>query len=102
MWSISNPHLSLAFERRTGGLLTVDCWVDVNKLDDYNTVQDVCKRGFHMPDNNQGLVFETGNIKFDPDCPREYARSLLFGSSLIFNHCYSLQPRTNTCSARWR
>ena len=47
----------------------MDSWVDVNTLDENNAIQDVCKRGFQMPDNGQGMVFTTGNIAFDADGP---------------------------------
>lgn len=84
----------LQFERRTGGsaalsaaatslagagglssgsgMLTVDCWVDISKLDAENPVQEVCKRGFHMPSDGQGLPFTTGNIRFALDGPSSH------------------------------
>lgn len=68
-WSISNPHLSVQYERRAQGMLAVDCWVDINSLDESNPVQEVCKRGFHMPDTGSGLDFSTGNIRLDPAGP---------------------------------
>lgn len=93
-WTVSNPHLLLQFERRTGGsaglsaaasslagagglstgsgMLTVDCWVDISKLDAENPVQEVCKRGFHMPSDSQGLPFTTGNIRFALDGPASH------------------------------
>lgn len=69
IWSIANPHVSLAFERASAGLLCLDCWVDVTALDENNAIQDVCKRGFVMPESGDGLPFLTGNIRFDADGP---------------------------------
>ncbi len=68
-WTISNPHLSVQYERRAHGMLAVDCWVDINKLDEANPLQEVVKRGFHMPDGGEGLPFVTGNIRFDMAAP---------------------------------
>lgn len=71
VWSVNNPHLSVQFERKGQALLQLDSWVDVNGLDDSNAVQDVCKRGFQLPESGEGMVFPTGNIRFDPDSPGE-------------------------------
>jgi len=69
-WGISNPHLNVQYERRSQGLLAVDCWVDITTLDPVsNPIQEVCKRGFQMPDTGEGIVFHTGNITFDLDGP---------------------------------
>ncbi|RYG43881.1 hypothetical protein EON67_12385, partial [archaeon] len=69
VWSVNNPHLSVQYERRAAGSLAVDVWIDINKLDELNAVQDVCKRGFHMPDNGSGMEVVTGNIRFDMEGP---------------------------------
>lgn len=68
-WSINNPHLTVMYERRSTGMLSVDCWLDITTLDARNPVQEVCKRGFYMPDSAEGLPFVTGNIHFDMDGP---------------------------------
>lgn len=68
-WTIANPHLNVQYERRSAGLLAVDCWVDMATLDASNPIQDVCKRGFLAPDSGDGLLFTTGNIAFDADGP---------------------------------
>lgn len=66
IWSVSNPQLAVQYERRAGGLLALDSWVDVNSLEaTHNDVQEVCKRGFQVADPSQGLTFNVGNIKFD-------------------------------------
>jgi hypothetical protein len=69
VWSISNPSLTVGFERRAANLLALDSWVDINALDDSNPIQEVCKRGFHLPENGEGLVLSTGNIRFDQQFP---------------------------------
>ncbi len=67
IWTIGNPHLNIQFERRTQGKLKLDSWVDVSLLDQrLNPVQDVCSRGFHLPEDGKGLEFTVGNIKFQP------------------------------------
>lgn len=69
VWSISNPHLTVAYERKAANLLSVDSWVDINSLEDANPIQEVCKRGFAMPEGGDGLLLATGNIRFDPEAP---------------------------------
>lgn len=68
-WGISNPSLSIQYERKSQALLSVDCWVDITSLDEFNPIQDVCRRGFKVPGDGSGLEFTTGNIRFDPDGP---------------------------------
>jgi hypothetical protein len=109
-WSIANPALALAYERRSGALLSLDCWcvcgrcewsgarrgvalnaapfplarrVDVAALDSRNPVQEVCRRGFAMPSGG-GLPFTTGNIRFDMDGPGACARMAAAASSSLF------------------
>ncbi len=68
-WSINNPHLTVMYERRSAGMLSVDCWVDISSLDARNPVQEVCKRGFYLPESGEGLPFVTGNLSLDMDGP---------------------------------
>lgn len=65
-FTVSNPHLSVQYERRAHGMLAVDCWVDINALDGANPISEVVKRGFHMPDSGEGIQFQTGNLRLDP------------------------------------
>jgi hypothetical protein len=86
VWSVSNSHLTAQFERRAQSQLAVDCWVDVTALDDANSIQDVCKRGFSMPVTGEGIAFTTGTIKFDADAPdqRQYLLcSVSIGRSFV-------------------
>lgn len=52
-WSITNSHLSVMYERRASGMLSVDCWLDINALDGRNPIQEVCKRGFYVPESGE-------------------------------------------------
>ena len=59
--------MNIQFERRVQGKLKLESWVDVSTLDPrVNPVQDVCSRGFHVPEDGRGLEFNVGNIKFPP------------------------------------
>lgn len=69
LWGISNPQLSIQYERKSQTLLSVDCWLDITALDEANPIQEVCRRGFSFPSDGSGLEFTTGNIRFDPDGP---------------------------------
>lgn len=68
-WAILNPGLGIAYERKSQALLSVDCWLDITTLDEANPIQEVCRRGFKLPMDGNGLEFTTGNIAFDPDGP---------------------------------
>jgi hypothetical protein len=70
--AISNPTLTVQFERRSGqgagagagaALLTLDSWVDAGALNPAaNALADVCRRGFAVPDGGRGLEVAVGNI----------------------------------------
>jgi hypothetical protein len=101
VWSVNNPHLTVAFERRAQGLLSVDCWVNISQLDMNNPIQDICKRGFTMPEAGEGLPFATGNLKFTLDGP---GKPLYSPFSVIPRHLDTLttsimQKRINICCA---
>lgn len=82
-WTIANPHLNVQYERRSSGLLAVDCWVDMTMLDAANPIQDVCKRGFVVPDGGDGLLFTTGNMAFDLDGPGEWRQPAAHGQQAV-------------------
>eukprot|EP00753_Platysulcus_tardus_P020567 PLAT8228.1.p1 GENE.PLAT8228.1~~PLAT8228.1.p1 ORF type:complete len:1035 (+),score=520.69 PLAT8228.1:50-3154(+) len=67
VWAVANPHLTMQHEKRSAGLLSLDTWVDVGGLGDYNSLSEVIQRGFHFPPTGEGMVFETGNLRPDPD-----------------------------------
>ena len=56
--------LTVQFEKRASGLLTLDSWVDISSLDDkLNSVENILNRGFQFPPGRQGKRFTIGNIK---------------------------------------
>jgi hypothetical protein len=87
VWKIDNPYLNVSFERRTQGMLSLDCWVDAGDLTDENPLMEVslattgqaaaapfltrpaatqvCRRGFIVPHDSLGLSFQHGNIVLD-------------------------------------
>eukprot|EP01138_Halocafeteria_seosinensis_P011214 gb/GECG01011455.1/.p1 GENE.gb/GECG01011455.1/~~gb/GECG01011455.1/.p1 ORF type:complete len:970 (+),score=148.53 gb/GECG01011455.1/:1-2910(+) len=64
-WKVSNPQLSMQFERKTKNMMCLESWVDAAKLSKTNHVQEVCSRGFHTPETGKGLTFRTGKIRID-------------------------------------
>lgn len=62
IWAISNPQQNVEFERRSASLLRLDSWVDVNAMEDVNSIQEVCQRGFRVSES--GLLFNVGNVNF--------------------------------------
>ena len=75
LWEISNPQLTLQFEKRTKGLLVLDAWVQVNTtgpLGPDNTDEDaIIERGFAITASQgedgtpAGLRFTVGRIPMD-------------------------------------
>ncbi|KAI8906868.1 hypothetical protein EDD86DRAFT_248451 [Gorgonomyces haynaldii] len=56
-FALSNPHLSLQFDRRCKDLLVLPTWVDASHLGGINTEEDVIRRGFQFAPSQQGLKF---------------------------------------------
>jgi hypothetical protein len=65
VWQVDNPQSNIAFDRRSQGMLTLDCWTDCGSLDANNQMDDVCRRGFLLPASGEGMSFMHGNIKLD-------------------------------------
>jgi hypothetical protein len=65
VWRIENVQLELQFDRRTSGVLCLESWVNVGALASYNKIQDVCSRGYYLPEDGTGLSFKTGHVAID-------------------------------------
>ncbi|SIO73810.1 zinc finger protein, putative [Babesia microti strain RI] len=65
-WDVSLPETVAAFNAKSSNQLVNPVFLDVNKLDDNNTVQDIYRRGIRVP--NDGMEIVIGNINF-PDLP---------------------------------
>jgi len=65
IYSISNPNISLNFDKKNKGLLILDSWLDINRLNESNSPDKVCQRGFEF--SSGGLIFPTGHITLDQD-----------------------------------
>ena len=67
-WEVSNPQLTLQFEKRCKDTLTVDAWVDVSKLDaaalgaSGNAEEEIMKRGFQLDPHGPGHCFTVGKV----------------------------------------
>lgn len=61
-WEVSNPQLTLAFDKKSRGLLTVDAWIPVKNLQsaEGNVEEDIIRRGFHVPP--EGLHVQVGRV----------------------------------------
>ncbi|KAJ8324616.1 hypothetical protein O5D80_006862 [Batrachochytrium dendrobatidis] len=61
-YAISNPHVSVQFERRSKDILVLPSWVDASSFGGINTEEDIVRRGFRFPPPTQGLKFTVGSI----------------------------------------
>ncbi|KAJ3038902.1 hypothetical protein HDV00_012824 [Rhizophlyctis rosea] len=60
---LSNPHLTLQFEKRSKNILTLPSWVDATHLSGANTEEDVIRRGFQFTPPQTGMKFSVGSIR---------------------------------------
>ncbi|KAI8905723.1 hypothetical protein DFJ77DRAFT_478771 [Powellomyces hirtus] len=60
--ALSNPHLNLQFEKRCQDMLILPSWLDASQLSGVNTEEDVIRRGFQFPPNQQGMKIEVGSL----------------------------------------
>lgn len=60
-WSVANSRLAQECEQRCRNLLQLYSWVPVSDLPGNTTVQDICKRGFHIAGG--GMSFHIGNVR---------------------------------------
>lgn len=62
-WEVSNPQLTLQFEKRAKDLLTLDSWLDVSNLPLGNSEEETVKKGFQFTGSTGGMKFTMGRIK---------------------------------------
>ncbi|KAJ3106846.1 hypothetical protein HDU96_008099 [Phlyctochytrium bullatum] len=61
-FAISNPHLSVQFEKRCKDILVGNTWIDPSQLTGVNTEEDVIRRGWNFGNPNQGMRVGLGVI----------------------------------------
>ncbi|KAJ1502926.1 hypothetical protein HMI54_002780 [Coelomomyces lativittatus] len=62
-YALSNPHLTVNFEKRCKGILTLDAWVDPSRLPASNSEEDVLRRGFTFNTVTPGFTISVGALK---------------------------------------
>jgi hypothetical protein len=62
---VSNPTLTLQFEKRCKDVLTVDAWLDVSRLEAPNQEEEVLTRGFHFDGAGSGQRFTVGRVPLE-------------------------------------
>jgi hypothetical protein len=69
VWDISQPHVVEQFEREVKlrpGVVPLDSWVDVDSLNASNSEENIFKRSFTFPDEDNGMAFPTGTLRIAP------------------------------------
>ncbi|KAJ3010638.1 hypothetical protein HKX48_007306 [Thoreauomyces humboldtii] len=61
--ALSNPHLTLQFEKRCNDTLILPSWLDATQLAGSNTEEDVIRRGFEFPPSQHGMKFVVGGLE---------------------------------------
>ncbi|KAJ3047942.1 hypothetical protein HK097_011026 [Rhizophlyctis rosea] len=68
-YALSNPHLTLQFEKRSKDILMLPSWIDATELTGANTEEDVIKRGFQFTSPQTGMKFCVGRFKMSGGSP---------------------------------
>ncbi|KAJ3327303.1 hypothetical protein HDU76_012036 [Blyttiomyces sp. JEL0837] len=63
---ISNPHVSVQFEKRCKDILCLNSWIDASQLVGGNTEDEVIRRGFQFSSGNQGMKVSVGVMRQSP------------------------------------
>ncbi len=62
-WEVSNPQLTMQFEKRSKDTLTLDSWVESSKLSEGNQEEDLVSRGIHFGSGAcNGMGFKVGRL----------------------------------------
>lgn len=93
VWKISNPEVQYRFERRSSGLLRLQCWYDSDFCVGVNNLENVCAHGFQVDAaeaQQAGLILPVGIIPpaGDSQLQRECCFILLdvaVGRSFVFD-----------------
>ncbi|KAJ3284908.1 hypothetical protein HDU79_007752 [Rhizoclosmatium sp. JEL0117] len=60
---VSNPHLSVQFEKRCKDILVQPSWIEASQLIGANTEDEVIRRGFQFASPSQGIKLSVGVLK---------------------------------------
>lgn len=67
--AVSNPHLSIQFEKRCKDILVLSSWVDSSYLVGANTEDEVIRKGFQFSSTSQGMKFPVGALLTQSGAP---------------------------------
>jgi hypothetical protein len=77
IWKISNSETATRFERKSGNLLRVPCWVDTSTLPEGDSLDDLCRHGFRFH-SIPGSYFRTGGIIDPPELTSSNTHQLVY------------------------
>ena len=66
VWKVSNPDIISRFERKSGNLLRVPCWIDTTTLPEGDSIDEISKYGFRFH-STPGFYFRTGSLIDSPE-----------------------------------
>lgn len=78
-WEVSNPQLTLQFDKRSRSVLTVDAWVEISsgaECGSRQSEEDIIKRGF-VTDGNDGVRFRVGKLRMATKAGEKVSRRFL-------------------------
>lgn len=78
-WEVSNPQLTLQFDKRSRSVLTVDAWVEISngaECGNKQSEEDIIKRGF-VTDGNEGIRFRVGRLRMSANAGEKVNRRFL-------------------------
>lgn len=87
-WEVSNPQLTLQFEKRAKDVLTLDAWVDASQLPAGNGEEEIIKRGFQFASATNGFKFTTGRIRLE-ECESSVTRKRMVLCKIAVGRAYN-------------
>ncbi|KAI9139074.1 hypothetical protein BKA69DRAFT_697645 [Paraphysoderma sedebokerense] len=66
-YALSNPHVTIQFERRCKDILTLDTWIDHANLPSQNGEEEIIRRGFQFNPQSPGMKVGIGAFKLPKD-----------------------------------
>lgn len=88
-WEVSNPQLTLSFEKRAKELLTMDAWLDVSQLPAHNSEEETVRRGFQFSASGSGIKFNVGRIKLDEPAENGIVRKRMLLCKIAVGRAYN-------------
>lgn len=88
-WEISNPQVTLQFEKRARDILTMDAWLDASRLPAHNAEEETVRRGFQFTASGEGIKFAVGKLRLEEGESQGIIRKRLLLCKIAVGRAYN-------------